>query len=208
MPPDEKTQARQSEITGRPPRIAAQRSEEVVSAARAQLAKVMGAASGKKVDVEAIPVPEMLLTVMCHRELFERLAEVSMLLLQQPALPKRDRQLAILRTAWLLQVPYIWGEHVKVSRSLGLSDEDIEQATVGSSSQHWNPHEQALMLAVEELRDGAMISDGTWAVLAQSYNEKQLFELPVLVGQFSTVGYFQNALRIPLSPGNNGLLSR
>ncbi len=208
MPADERTLARQAEITGHPPRITAKQTDEVVAAAREQLAKIVGAASGKPVDLDQVPIPEMLLTVMCHGELFKRLADVSVFLLQEPSLPKRDRQLAILRTAWLLGIPYIWGEHVRVSRNLGLGSEDIEQATVGSTSPHWTAHERAVVRAVEELRESAMISDATWAVLAQQYDDKQLFELPVLVGQFSTVGYFQNALRIPLSPGNEGLAAR
>ncbi|MFV8817579.1 carboxymuconolactone decarboxylase family protein [Haliea sp. E17] len=208
MSTDDEIHARQSEITGHPPRIAAQHTDDVLAAARAQLAKIAGVGSGKPMDLEQVPVPEMLLTVMCHRELFARLADVSVFLLQQPSLPKRDRQLMILRTAWLLGIPYIWGEHVKVSRNLGLSSEDIEQATVGSGSDHWDAHERALLRAVEELRANAMISDATWAVLAERYDEQQLFELPVLVGQFSTVGYFQNALRIPLSRGNAGLAAR
>lgn len=207
-PTDAQVQARQREISGQPPRIAAKHTEEVVAAARAQLAKIVGAASGEPVDLEQLPIPEMLLTVMCHRELFERLADVSLYLLQRPSLAKRDRQLVILRTAWLRRIPYIWGEHVRVSRSLGLAAEDIEQATVGSQSAHWTEHERALLQATEELVDSAMITDETWAVLAKTLDEKQLFELPVLVGQFSTVGYFQNALRIPLSPGNAGLDAR
>jgi len=201
-------QERQREITGHAPRVAARHTEETVAAAREQLAKIIGVASGRTVDLEQVPVPEMLLTVMCHRELFARLADVSVYLLQQPSLPKRDRQLVILRTAWLRQIPYIWGEHVKVSKSLGLTAEDIERATVGSTAAHWNEHERALMRATEELCGNAMISDATWSVLARSYDDRQLFELPVLVGQFSTVGYFQNALRIPLAPGNAGLEAR
>lgn len=207
-PNPEQIQERQQEIAGHPPRIVAKHTDEVVAVAREQLAKIIGVASGKSMDLEQIPVPDMLLTVMCHRELFERLADVSVYLLQQPSLPKRDRQLVILRTAWLRRIPYIWGEHVKVSKSLGLTGEDIEQATVGSAADHWDEHEQALMKAAEELCENAMISDATWAVLARRYDDRQLFELPVLVGQFSTVGYFQNALRIPLAPGNAGLEAR
>lgn len=53
-----------------------------------------------------------------------------------------------------------------------------------------------------------MISDSTWATLSERLSEKQLFELVVLVGKFSTVGYFQNALRIKLTPANKELSAR
>ncbi len=204
----ENIQQRQEEVCCHPPRITADHGEATVAAARQQLAKIAGAGSGKAVDIDAIPIPEMLLTVMCHQPLFERVAEVSLQLLKEPCLPLRDRQLLILRTAWLRRVPYIWGEHVRVSKSVGLSAEDIEQVTVGPESAHWNDHERALLTAVEELGDSAMISDSTWSTLTERLNDKQMFELTVLVGQFTTVGYFQNALRIPLAPGNEGLAAR
>jgi 4-carboxymuconolactone decarboxylase len=53
-----------------------------------------------------------------------------------------------------------------------------------------------------------MISDSTWAVLSKRLDEKQLFELPVLAGQFTMVAYFQNALRLWLGQGNIGLRAR
>ena len=39
-------------------------------------------------------------------------------------LPPRDRKLAILRTGWLCQAPYEFGEHAKQARRLGFTDED------------------------------------------------------------------------------------
>jgi 4-carboxymuconolactone decarboxylase len=208
MHTDPSTESRNAEITGRPPRISLQRTEEVLVPARELMAAISGAASGSTATVADEHIPEMLITAMCHRELFEKVVGVSLQLLKEPALPLRDRQLVILRVGWLRQIPYIWGEHVNVSKKLGLCSEDIEQVTVGSTSPHWRDHERALLEATEELIDRAMISDATWAVLARQFDARQLFELPVLVGQFSTVGYFQNALRIPLSPGNEGLRSR
>lgn len=208
MSTPERTSARDEEITGKPARIASRRTEEYLIPAREMMAKIGGSASGQATTIPDEHIPEMLLTAMCHRELFERVVNVSLQLLKDPALPLRDRQLVILRVGWLRQIPYIWGEHVLVSKKLGLSSEDIEQVIVGSTAEHWSTHEQAVLKATEELIDNAMISDITWGTLAQQYSEKQLFELPILVGQFSTVGYFQNALRIPLSDANRGLNSR
>jgi len=204
----ESIKAREAEIIGKPPRIQPRRDDAHLARAREMMAKIAGAASGKAAPIADENIPDMILVAMGHAELFEPLVNVSLQLLKNPSLPLRDRQLVILRVAWIRQIPYVWGEHVVVSKKLGLSSEDIEQVTVGSDSDHWTGHERALLQAVEELLDTAMITDQPWEILAQQYNEKQLFELPVLVGQFSTVGYFQNALRIPLSKVNEGLKAR
>jgi len=53
-----------------------------------------------------------------------------------------------------------------------------------------------------------MVSDETWAVLAERLDYKQQIELLVVVGQFTNVAFFQNALRFRLAPGNLGLQDR
>jgi alkylhydroperoxidase family enzyme len=65
-----------------------------------------------------------------------------------------------------------------------------------------------VLRAAEELRANAMIGDATWEQLAQRLSPYQLVELCVLIGHYSTVAYFQNALRLPLDRGNDGLAAR
>lgn len=106
----------------------------------------------------------------------------------------------------LLQAPYEWGEHVQHSKKYGLTVEEIERVTCGSAAPGWTAHEAAILRTCEALRADVFVSDETWAILARSFDEAQLFELLVLIGQFTNVAYFQNALR--LEPGNEGLAAR
>jgi alkylhydroperoxidase family enzyme len=53
-----------------------------------------------------------------------------------------------------------------------------------------------------------MIADGTWEVLSRRLDDRQLFELTVVAGQFTTVAYFQNSLRVRLAADNIGLRAR
>jgi hypothetical protein len=53
-----------------------------------------------------------------------------------------------------------------------------------------------------------MISDATWRTLAKRLDERQLIELPIVVGQYQTVAYYQNSLRLRLHTGNLGLMAR
>jgi 4-carboxymuconolactone decarboxylase len=54
----------------------------------------------------------------------------------------------------------------------------------------------------------AMISDETWDVLAKTYDEAQLLELPILIGQYLGVAFLQNSLRVVLPEGYQGLRAR
>lgn len=53
-----------------------------------------------------------------------------------------------------------------------------------------------------------MISDATWASLAERYDERQLIELVIVIGQYQTIAYYQSSLRISLHEGNLGLKAR
>jgi alkylhydroperoxidase family enzyme len=153
-------------------------------------------------------LPEIMRTMLRHPHLFARQVDVGIQLLSRGALSARDRELAILRIGWLCQAPYEWGEHVLIARKLGIGSDDIERVTHGSDAPGWSEHERALLRATEELHADAMISDATWTTLAKHLDEQQLIELPILVGQYQAVAYYQNSLRLRLHEGNLGLKAR
>jgi alkylhydroperoxidase family enzyme len=153
-------------------------------------------------------LPEIMRTMLKHPQLFARQAEIGIQLLARGALSGRDRELAILRIGWLCQAPYEWGEHVHVAKKVGITSEEIERITHGSAAPGWTEHEQAILRAVEELRAHAVISDATWTTLAKRLDERQLIELPIVIGQYQSVAYYQNSLRLRLHEGNLGLKAR
>jgi len=153
-------------------------------------------------------LPEIVSTMLHHGDLFAVQTDIGIQLLARGALTPRDRELAVLRIGWLCQAPYKWGEHVMVAKKVGISSEEIERITQGSDAAGWTAHERAILCATEELYRDSMISDATWAVLSSSLDERQLIELPILVGQYQTVAYYQNSLRLRLHEGNAGLNAR
>jgi hypothetical protein len=80
--------------------------------------------------------------------------------------------------------------------------------TLGSSAAGWSDHERALLSAVEELLGDHSLSDETWAVLAGTWSETQLIELPVLVSVAHMLALQQNYFKIPLPERSKGLRQR
>ena len=155
-----------------------------------------------------VNLPEIMRTMLRHPNLFARQADIGLQLLSQGVLSPRDRELAILRIGWLCQAPYEWGEHVLIAKKLGITSADIERITRGSDVPEWSEHERAILRATEELYENSMISDATWTTLSKRLDDRQLIELPVLVGQYQAVAYYQNSLRLRLHNGNLGLKAR
>jgi len=172
------------------------------------LADPEGAGASSEVLADLNRLPEIVLTMLRHAKLFALHTDVGLQLLARGALSFRDREFAVLRIAWLCQAPYEWGEHVLVGKRFGLGSEDIARVIEGPEAAGLAEHERALLRAVDELKADAMISDATWRVLAQRLDERQLIELPIIVGQYQSVAYYQNSLRLRLHTGNLGLKAR
>lgn len=120
----------------------------------------------------------------------------------------RDRELAVLRLAWISGAPFEWGGHVLIGKACGVEAGELPMIMEGSGAEGWSEHDRALLRAAEELHEDSMICDATWDSLAKRMDEAQLIELVMLIGHYKTVAYYQNALRFRLPQGNEGLLAR
>lgn len=199
------TEARQFEVAGKPPRIAPLRPDEMGEEARAISARIRQAAGA---STPAGEIPEYIATFLKHPALYEKHVALGTELLGNGTLTPRQRELAVLRTGWLCGAPYEWGEHVEIAKRAGLSGEEIERVTRGADEAGWNAQDRAILRAAEELHSGAMISDATWADLESFLDERQLIELPYVIGNYTKVAFFQNTLRLRLRPDNQGLAAR
>jgi 4-carboxymuconolactone decarboxylase len=197
------TQAREALILGKPPRIEPLQASELGKEAAETAMALRKAATG----VSSAEVTEFTATMLRHPALYQRHVDLA-IQLYGGALAPRDRELAVLRVGWLSQAPYEWGQHVQIGKQIGLTAEEIERVQRGSMAPGWNEDDRTILRAVEELLDGAMISDETWAALSHRLDEKQLIELPLVIGQYLGIAYLQNALRLRLIPGNPGLSAR
>jgi alkylhydroperoxidase family enzyme len=120
-------------------------------------------------------------------------------------LPARHRELAILRTAWCCQSDYEWGQHVPIAQAAGVTDEEIARVPRGADAAGWTAIESAILRAVDELHADSRISDATWTVLAGEYEERQLIEVPMLIGHYHLVAFTLNSLGVQREPGVVGL---
>lgn len=201
--------ARHEEILGQPPRIPPLDRDSVAEEVQTTTQRLRGGVVGNAPSMPLDGIPEIMFTMCRYPDLWQKLMDLS-IQIQGPesVLPLRDRKLAILRTGWLCQAPYEFGEHVKLSKRSGLTGEEIERVVAGSSAPGWDDHERAIVRAAEELHENAMVSDATWAQLSSRLNDHQLVELLILIGQFTATAYFQNSLRLRLESGNEGLAAR
>lgn len=112
------------------------------------------------------------------------------------SLPPRDKEILILRIAWLCKAKYEWDHHVLVGKQVGLSIDEINQIKIGSEAQGWNHFDATLLRAVDELYTNTFISDITWKALTERYNSDQLMDLTFVVGAYNMLAMFLNSFGV------------
>ena len=120
-------------------------------------------------------------------------------------IPARDREVIILRTAWLNRGDYIWGRHNIIGQEAGLTEQEISRVTRGDDAAGWSDFDAALLRAADELYTSRFISEATWTTLGERYTETQLREVVLIVGNYTQLSMFQNTLGAQLEPGIEGL---
>jgi 4-carboxymuconolactone decarboxylase len=139
-------------------------------------------------------------TLAHHPRLLKRWSAFGGTLLYRGLLSDRERELLILRTAWHCRAHYEWGQHVAFARAAGLDDDAIARVAEGPEA-GWPDDDAVLLRAADELHSDARIGDATWAALAERYDERQLIELCMVVGQYHLVAFTLNSLDVQPEPG-------
>ena len=143
-------------------------------------------------------------TLVRHPGLFRRWLPFGGKLLRGK-LPTRDRELAILRTAWLCESPYEWAQHVLIAEAARMTPAEVEAIAAGPDDPSWSAEDAVVLRAADELHDDAVVSDATWAALAGRYDDRQLIELVMLVGHYHMIAFTLNSLGVQVEPSVRAL---
>lgn len=146
-------------------------------------------------------LPNSLGTMLYHPALAEGWLAFSKVLLREPVLGTRQREIVVLRLSWRARSNYEWIQHTRMAVKLGLTKEEvIALARDDVDLTTWAPLEQAMIRATDELLDEHRIADGTWADLAEHLDEAQLVELVFTVGNYACLAWFFNSAGMEPDP--------
>jgi 4-carboxymuconolactone decarboxylase len=141
------------------------------------------------------------LTLANHPGLMRRFMPYGGKLLAGGKLPGREREIVILRTAWLCQSDYEWGQHVRIGREAGVTDEEIARIPAGPDDAGWADADADLLRGTDELVADHRLSDASWRVLAARYDTQQMIEFTLLVGSYVMVAGMLNSVGVEREPG-------
>ena len=148
-------------------------------------------------EIPRDPAPNLFSTVVRHPALFRAWLPFCMQLLMHSAFPPRERELLIIRTAWLCGSAYELEHHLDLGAKIGLTDHDLAAVT-GEASEAWPRRERLLVAAADELHAHHTICDATWRDLSALLTTEQLVELPMLVGHYILLAGTLSSLGVAL----------
>jgi 4-carboxymuconolactone decarboxylase len=141
--------------------------------------------------------PNLFSTVVRHPALFRAWLPLCMQLLMDSVFPPRERELLIIRTAFLCGSAYELEHHLWLGGEVGLTDHELASLTADGSGS-WPSREQLLVAAADELCARHTIGDDTWGELSAFLTTEQLIELPMLVGHYILLAGTLRSLGVPL----------
>lgn len=146
-------------------------------------------------------IPNIFRTLIRHPKLLKRWTVFGNHILGKSTLPPRERELLILRTGALCRCDYEFNAHSAIGRRLGITEEELKRVVDGPEAEGWDGFASALLRAADELHEDAFISDETWKVLSDRYNEQQLMDVVFTVGQYHLVSMALNSLGVQADEG-------
>lgn len=145
------------------------------------------------------------LTLARNATLFRRWMAYTAEFYAAGSLTPRHRELLVLRTAWRCRSDYEWGQHVRMARAAGLTDDEITAVVRPLDAREWSPTDEALLRVVDELAADRTVHASTWADLADHFDEPHLIEVLLLVGSYTALAGFLNAVGVEREAGVAGL---
>jgi AhpD family alkylhydroperoxidase len=185
------------------PRLAPVPSSQWNDDARAALSRAFGKEAVARfvgAGDDTVAVPNVLGTLVHHPALAGPFLAYNNVLLQQPALDPRLRELMILRVARRTRARYEWAQHARLAQKLGITAAEIEAVAAGIDPGSFTSLEANALAATDQLIDGYRVDDVTWARLAEQLDERQLVELVFVVGTYTGLAMAFNSFGLQLDP--------
>lgn len=111
-------------------------------------------------------------------------------LLYATTISPRQRELLVLRVAVLRDAEYERRQHEVVGKvDAGLTDDEIARVAEGPNAPGWSPLDRALLRSVDQLIQGGIVADATWAALSAELDTEQLMDVVFTVGAYETLAF-------------------
>ena len=116
-------------------------------------------------------------------------------------LAPREKELVVLRTAFLCRAAYSWARHQDLALEAGLAAEEIQRVKAGPSAPGWSDADRALLQACDELHLDQFVGQAAWADLRRHFSDKQCMDVVFTAGHYTQTCMILNTFGVQPEPG-------
>jgi alkylhydroperoxidase family enzyme len=107
------------------------------------------------------------------------------------------RELGQTRAGWARGSQFVWSQHCKSCRNLGMDDEKIQAIAYWSVADCFSPVERAVLAYTDALvLDGGRVHDGVFDALRAHLSDEQILELTYITMMYEMHAVISRALRL------------
>lgn len=107
------------------------------------------------------------------------------------------RELAQTRTGWTRQSRFVFSQHCKSCRTVGISEEKIAAIPNWSATDLFTPAERAVLAYTDALTlENGRVSDGVFAALHEHLSDEEILELTYITALYEAHAIMSKALRV------------
>ncbi len=119
-------------------------------------------------------------------------------ILLKGVVPKKLRELAILRVGNLYSANYEWTQHVAIALRVGVRKPQIDALPYWRNSAEFDEQEKAVLSYTDEVTLKIRVRDDTFSALRSFFNEEAIVELTTAVGYYGMICRILESLQVEL----------
>ncbi|KUI17638.1 carboxymuconolactone decarboxylase [Mycobacterium sp. GA-1285] len=135
-----------------------------------------------------------------HPKMAQKFLGYNAFLLQRGELPLRLRELAVLRLAHARRSSFFWGEHVRIAKAGGLSDDEIARIARGNAE--FDGVDRLVLETTDELLARNRATPDAWRRLVDELGTHQAMELIFVVGTYAMLAMACDTWQLAPPPGS------
>jgi 4-carboxymuconolactone decarboxylase len=131
---------------------------------------------------------------------FQPFLRLAASILVQAEFDARKREIAVLRVAKVTHAPYEWTQHVRLARTLGVTDEEIVIIEKQDPVTGLDAEGNLLCRVADEISRDVRLSDAALEQILERYGIRQASELIFCCSYFNMLSRFLESTRVELEP--------
>ncbi len=118
-------------------------------------------------------------------------------------LPRRFRELAILRAAQLTGSRYEFAQHHSMALECGISGAQIDGLDHWRESDRYDDRERTVLAYVECVASGGDVDEATFAAVAARFDAREIVELTLTISFYVATALLLKSLEVKLEDGSD-----